>query len=95
MQDGVSSLKTIMSKISGVSKSRRDFLSHGLGLFLSISQRINFLQLARHSNRYVESTCRLQFEAYVDFAGMNQQYIQQKGSGYYVLSFDLSYLKKI
>lgn len=94
MQDGVSSLRAIMSKMSGLTKSRRDFVAHVLILFLSIRGRINFLQLARHSDAYEESTCRLQFEQYMDFASLNQHYIQEKGSGHFVLAFDLSYLPK-
>ncbi|MDO1450262.1 hypothetical protein Q0590_28535 [Rhodocytophaga aerolata] len=65
-----------------------------LKLFLSISGRINFLQLARHSTTYVESTARLQFAQYVDFATINQEYILQKGSGHYIIAFDLSYRPK-
>jgi hypothetical protein len=94
MQDGVSSFSTIMAQIKGFSKSRKEFLTHMLRLFLSIQGRINFLQLARHSTSYVESTARLQFEQYVDFASLNQKYILQKGSGHYLLAFDLSYLSK-
>jgi hypothetical protein len=36
----------------------------------------------------------LQFEQYVDFAAINQQYILQKGSGHYIIAFELSYLHK-
>ncbi len=94
MQDGVSSFGTIMEQIKGFSKSRKEFSAHMLSLFLSISGRINFLQLARHSTQYVESTARLQFEQYVDFATLNAQYILQKGSGHYLIGFDVSYLSK-
>jgi hypothetical protein len=83
-----------MAQMEGFSKSRKEFLTHMLRLFLSISGRINFLQLARHSTSYVESTARLQFEQYVDFATLNQEYILQKGSGHYIIAFDLSYLPK-
>jgi hypothetical protein len=51
-----------------------------LVLFLSIKGRINFLQLAGHTQQYGESTCRLQFEQYVDSRAINQQYIQQMSS---------------
>lgn len=65
-----------------------------LALFLSIKGRINFLQLARHTQQYGESTCRLQFENYVDFRTLNQEYILQKSSGHLLLAFDLTYLPK-
>ncbi len=94
MQDSILSFTTIMAQMKGFSKSRKEFLTHMLRLFLSINGRINFLQLARHSTCYVESTARLQFEQYVDFATLNEQYIRQKGSGHYLISFDLSYLSK-
>jgi hypothetical protein len=94
MQDGVSSFPTIMAQMKSFSKSRKEFLTHMLRLFLSISGKINFLQIARHSTCYVESTARLQFEQYVDFATLNGQYILQKGSGHYIIAFDLSYLPK-
>jgi hypothetical protein len=65
-----------------------------LALFLSIKGRINFLQLARHTQQYGESTCRLQFEQQVDFQAINQEYIQQMSSGHLLLAFDLTYLPK-
>lgn len=75
-------------------KSGRDFLVHILGIFMSIQTRINFLQLARHSFCYGEQACRNQFERYIDFAAINRTYIQQNGSGYYIATFDLTYLRK-
>lgn len=61
---------------------------------MSIQSRINFLQLSRYSFCYGEKTCRNQFERYVDFASINAEYIQQKGSGHYIATFDLTYLRK-
>lgn len=61
---------------------------------ISDPNRINFLQLARHSDQYAENTMRLHFENYVDFATINQQLIQQHGSGHYVLALNASYLPK-
>jgi hypothetical protein len=83
-----------MAQMKGFSKSRKEFLTHMLQLFLSISGRINFLQLAPHSTCYVESTTRLQFEQYVDFARLNQEYILQKGSDHYIIACALTYLSK-
>lgn len=77
-----------------LSKPRKKFFTHVLHLFLSISQRINFLQLARHSNKYVESSLRLHFEAYFDFPKFNKELIMQHGSGHYVLAFDPTYIRK-
>jgi hypothetical protein len=83
-----------MGRISGLCKPQKDFLCHMLVLFLSIKGRINFLQLARPTPQYGESTCRLQFEQYVDFQAINQGYIQQMSSGHLLLAFDLTYLPK-
>lgn len=63
-------------------------------MFLSIQTRLNFLQLTRHSDAYSEKACRAQFEQYVDFVAINSAYIQQKGSGRYVIAYDLIYLRK-
>jgi predicted nucleic acid-binding protein len=84
------SILTIIRGTAQLSKPRKKFLSHILELFLSINQRVNFLQLARHSNKYVESSFRLHFEEYFDFSDFNKELIMQHGSGHYVLSFDRS-----
>ena len=94
MFDKLSSIKTIITRVKELTKSQYDFLFYILGMFLSIKTRINFLQCARHSNEYSEKSCRSQFEQYVDFVAINSEYIRQKGSGRYVIAYDLSYLKK-
>src|SRR5215213_5074074 len=94
MKEAFGSLITIVTRMPQLSKPRRDFFVHTLGLFLSLRSRVNFLSLARHSQQYVESSFRLHFEQYIDFAAMNQAYIQQQGSGHYVLAFDPSYIRK-
>ena len=94
MEDTILSWKTRIGRISGLRKPQKEFLCHMLALFLSIKGRINFLQLARHTRQYGESTCRLQFEEYVDLPALNQAYILQKSSGHLLLAFELSYLPK-
>lgn len=88
------SVEAIIRGMRGLNKSRRDFLTHILMLFLSIPGRINFLQMGRYSDQYVESSCRLQFEGAVDFASLNRSYVEQNGSGHYVLAFDPTYITK-
>jgi hypothetical protein len=88
------SIITIIRGIAKMSKPRKKFFAHVLSLFLSINQRINFLQLARHSNRYVESSFRLHFEEYFDFPDFNKELIMQHGSGHYVIAFDPTYIRK-
>ena len=84
----------IVAKASGLSKCRRQFLSHILVLFMSIRNRINFSQLARHSGQYCERSLRLHFERFTDFAELNQQLICQHGSGHFILALDPTYLPK-
>ena len=91
---GQTLIDAIVAKSSGLTKGRRRFLSHILMLFLSIRHRINFLQLARHSDQYCEHSMRLHFEQYLDFASLNQHVIQQHGSGHFILALDASYLPK-
>jgi hypothetical protein len=94
MFDKLTSIKTIIRQLKELTKSQHDFLGYILGMFLSIKTRINFLQCTRHSDEYNEKSCRLQFERYVDFMAINSEYIRQKGSGRYVIAYDLSYLRK-
>jgi Transposase DDE domain len=94
MFDKLTPIGTIIKEVSGMPKSGREFLIHIIGIFMSIQSRINFLQLARHSFCYGEQACRNQFERYVDFATINAEYIQQKGFGRYIATFDLTYLRK-
>lgn len=91
---GQALIDAIVAKSSGLTKARRQFLSHLLMLFLSVRHRINFLQLARHSDQYCEHSMRLHFEQYLDFATLNQHLIQQHGSGHFMLALDASYLPK-
>jgi hypothetical protein len=91
---GQALLTTIVASLPDLTKPRRQFITHVIMLFLSVRHRINFLQLARHSDQYAENSMRLHFENYVDFATLNQQLIQQHGSGHYVLALDAFYLPK-
>lgn len=91
---GQALIDAIVAKSDGLTKCRRQFLSHILMLFLSLRHRINFLQLARHSDQYCEHSMRLNFEQYLDFATLNQHLIQQHGSGHFILALDASYLPK-
>lgn len=94
MSEAFTSLLAIVSQMPQLTKPRVEFMSHVLHLFLSVRSRINFLMLARHTNHYVESTFRLHFEEFHDFAAMNTTYIQRHGSGHFVWAFDASYLPK-
>ena len=94
MSKAFASLTAIVANMPGLTKPRIDFMNHVLLLFLCLRSRINFLMLARHTQHYVESTFRLHFEEFHDFASMNTTYIQRHGSGHFVWAFDASYLPK-
>lgn len=94
MKEPLGSVPSILRRKADLSQPRKKFFTHVVALFLSISQRINFLQLARHSNQYVESSFRLHFEEYFNFATFNQDLIMAHGSGHYLISFDPSYIRK-
>ncbi len=94
MREPVGSITTILRGMVELSHPRKKFLEHVLILFLSISQRVNFLQLARHSSKDVESSFRLHFEEYFDFATFNRDLIRKHGSGHYLLAFDPRYIRK-
>jgi|GEM_PF-4629124 len=64
MSEAFASLATIVAKTPGLTKSRTQFLTHALHLFLSLRSRINFLMMARHSDAYNEQTTRYHFEHY-------------------------------
>lgn len=83
---GQALLTAIVASLPDLSNPRCHFIIPIIMLFLSVRHRINFLQLARYSDQYAENTMRLHFETYVEFATINQQLIQQHGSGHYVLA---------
>lgn len=94
MSEAFASLHTIIARMPQMRKPRRDFFIHALSLFVSLRSRVNFLSLARHSQEYGESSFRSHFEQYMDFSSLNQAYIQQHGSGHYLVAFDPSYIRK-
>ena len=87
-------ISAILLKMNGLNKSKKDFLSYCFCLFLSIQGRFNFLQMARYSDEYAESSCRNHFEEYFDFSTFNTELILANGSGEYILALDMSYIRK-
>ena len=82
-----------LSKISNISKNRKDFICEVFILFLSIKGRINFLQLGRYGLSG-EQRYRQQFEKPFDFLAFNKELVLSNGSGRYVIAFDPSYINK-
>ena len=92
--EGKALTDAIVAKATDLSKCHRQFLSYVLMLFLSVRHRINFSQLARHSEQYCDRSMRLHFERHVDFAAINLELIRQHGSGHFLLTLDPTYLPK-
>ena len=87
-------ISTILVKMNDLNKSKRDFLSYCFCLFLSIQGRLNFLEMARYSDEYTESSCRNHFKEHFDFSTFNTELILAHGSGEYILALDMSYIRK-
>jgi hypothetical protein len=84
----------ILVKMNYLNKSKKDFLSYCFCLFLSLQGRLNFLQMARYSDEYTESSCRNHFKEYFDFSTFNTELILAQGSGEYIIALDMSYIRK-
>lgn len=91
---GQALIDAILTKATHLTKPRRRFLAHLLGLFLAIKGRLNFAQLSRYSNQYAEHALRDQFSHFLDFAQLNRNLIQTYGSGHFVLALDATFLPK-
>lgn len=79
--------------MQGISKWQKGFLEEVFLLYLSMSGRVNFLQMGRQG-KYHEQTYRNQFSKSFDFMRMNKELIKAYGSGSYILAFDPSYIRK-
>jgi hypothetical protein len=55
-------ITTVLNKIDGVNKSKKEIFTDTLNLFLSIRSRINFLQLSWYSNTNVQIYLRYLFQ---------------------------------
>ena len=83
----------ILSKMPSINKWRQYFLIEAFLLFLSIKDRINFLQLGRHGE-YTEQHYRQQFESPFDFLSFNKELVMEHGSGSYVIAIDPTFIAK-
>jgi hypothetical protein len=79
--------------MKGLNKSRKKFVVQIIGLFLSIKDPLNFLQLERFSD-FDEQSFRNQFEKRFDFMSLNKELVMENGSGHYTIAFDPSYISK-
>ena len=86
-------IETILQKMSGLKKWRRDFIMHTFMLSLSIHGRFNFLQMYRQG-KFHEQTYRNNFETKFDFLTFNRELVNRVSSGEVVIAFDPSYISK-
>jgi hypothetical protein len=75
----------------GLNKARKDFIISVLCHFLSIKDRLNFLQLSRFSP-YCEQTRRIHFEQEFDFFAFNKHLTQKIVSKDCIIALDPSYI---
>jgi hypothetical protein len=86
-------VETILDKIGGLSKPRRNFIRSIIVLFLSLRGRYTFKGMERYGS-YCEKSYRLGFEQDFDFLTFNKELIRQSLSSNLILAFDPSYLPK-
>ena len=84
---------SILDKMQKLNKSRKYFILETFILFISIKDKINFLQLGRYG-KYKEQRYRQQFEKPFDFLTFNKELTTSNGSGQYAIAFDPSYINK-
>ena len=68
-------VETILNKIDGLNKPRRNFMISIIILYLSLRGRYTFKGMERYGN-YCEKTYRLQFEKTFDFLRFNSELIK-------------------
>ncbi|OPZ31023.1 MAG: Transposase DDE domain protein [Bacteroidetes bacterium ADurb.BinA174] len=83
----------IANKFSFLKASRKKFILTVFLYFLSIKDRINFLQLERFSD-YSEQYFRIHFENKFDFQSFNLSLIQQQDINACIIAFAPSYIPK-
>lgn len=86
-------ISTILQQMSGISKCRRRFFMHIVGLYLSMRTRYSFCNFARYGC-YSEQSYRNNFGKDFNFKDFNRRLIQQHCSRNLALVFDASYLSK-
>ena len=86
-------VETILSKIDGLNKPRRNFIISIIVLYLSLRGRYTFKGLERYGT-YCEKTYRLQFEKSFDFLQFNIELSKEHLGAHRIIAFDPSYLPK-
>lgn len=83
----------ILEKMDGLCHVRKNFLGHIFIVFMSLRNRINFLNMARYGT-YSEKTYRTHFEVPFDFFAFNKRSIEQTCSVHRIIAGDCSFIPK-
>jgi len=83
----------ILDNLSVLNKSRKDFISEIMFLFIGISGRKNFSQFGRYGN-FGEQRYRIQFEKQFNFLEFNKEIVDSYCDDELVIAFDPSYISK-
>lgn len=84
---------SILQNLSELTAWQRKFLLHLFQLWLGMTGRHNFVNMARHGN-FVESTYRNNFAKPVNFLALNLQLVKDNMSTNRTLNFDPSFIPK-
>lgn len=91
--ESIALVSAILVKMSNIGKWQHQFIVHVIPLFMSIRGRINFMQMSRYGT-YSMTSYRNNFDKPFDFGLFNSEHIKMKGTGYHVLIFDPSHVRK-
>ena len=86
-------IHSVLGRFVKLNKSQRDFFVEIMFLFLSIKDKMNFLQFGRYGN-FGEQRYRQQFEKQFNFLYFNTEITLSHSSGNNVIAFDPSYISK-
>ena len=86
-------IHSVLGRFVKLNKSQRDFFVEIMFLFLSIKDKMNFLQFGRYGN-FGEQRYRQQFEKQFNFLNFNTEITLSHSSGNNVIAFDPSYISK-
>jgi hypothetical protein len=86
-------LSALFSKLTGISKSQKKFLSEMIVIILALRGRVNFTNMSRYSS-YHESSMRRQYRKDFNFAGFNQEVIKMTTTSELIGLFDCSFISK-
>ena len=86
-------LSALFSKLTGITKSQKKFLSEMIVVILALRGRVNFTNMSRYSS-YHESSMRRQYGKDFNFVSFNQAVINLTTTSELIGLFDCSFISK-